>query len=323
MALDNKISKIQELIYEISVGEVMRTNLVTVTPQTPMSRLREILREKRISGTPVVAGDKLVGIISIEDFIKWLANREPDCPIGEKMSQDVQTLYADEPLTQAVNKFEQFGFGRFPVLDHESKRLVGMITKGTIVEGLLKKLEIDHIEEEEVYRHRIKHFFEDILADKVSLFFQYDVEGQNFKRAGEGASRLKSSLRRLGLDPQIVRRVAIATYEAEMNLVIYTEGGKIRVRVEPHEIFVRVEDSGPGIPDVEKAMQPGYSTAPEWVRELGFGAGMGLTNIRKCASKMGLRSTVGKGTTLEIHIFIENGAKSETHGADSKAKSKR
>lgn len=323
MALDNKVSKIQELIYEISVGEVMRTNLVTVTPQTPMSRLREILREKRISGTPVVEGDKLVGIISIEDFIKWLADREPDCPIGEKMIEEVQTLYAEEPLTQAVNKFEQFGFGRFPVLDRESNRLVGMITKGTIVEGLLKKLEIDHCEEEEVYRHRIKHFFEDILADKVSLFFQYDVVGQDFKRAGEGASRLKSSLRRLGLDPQIVRRVAIATYEAEMNLIIYTEGGTIRVRVEPHEIFVKVEDSGPGIPDVEKAMQPGYSTAPEWVRELGFGAGMGLNNIQRCASKMGLRSTVGKGTTLKIHIFTENGAKSETHGADSKAESKR
>jgi CBS domain-containing protein/anti-sigma regulatory factor (Ser/Thr protein kinase) len=319
MALNNRISKIQELIYEISVGEVMRTNLVTVTPQTPMSRLREILREKRISGAPVVEGEKLVGIISIEDFIKWLADREPDCPIGEKMSKDVQTLYAEEPLTQAVNKFEQFGFGRFPVLDNESKRLVGMITKGTIVEGLLHKLQIDHIEEEEVYRYRIKHFFEDILADKVSLFFQYDVAGQDFKRAGEGASRLKSSLRRLGLDPQVVRRVAIATYEAEMNLIIYTEGGKIRVRVEPHEIFVRVEDSGPGIPDVEKAMQPGYSTAPEWVRELGFGAGMGLNNIQRCASKMGLYSAPGKGTTLKIHIFTENGAKRETRRGDCEA----
>ena len=323
MIPDNKISKIQELIYEISIGEVMKTNLVTVTAQTPMSKLREILREKRISGTPVVEGDRLMGIISIEDFIKWLANREPDCPISEKMSKDVQTLYADEPLTQAVNKFEKFGFGRFPVLDHESKRLVGLITKGTIVEGLLKKLEIDHIEVEEVYRHRIKHFFDDILADKVSLFFQYDVVGQNFKRAGEGASRLKSSLRRLGLDPQIVRRVAIATYEAEMNLIIYTEGGKIRVRVEPHEIVVRVEDSGPGIPDIEKAMQPGYSTAPEWVRELGFGAGMGLNNIQRCATRMGLHSVVGKGTTLKIHISTEHGVKRETDGIDSQAESGR
>jgi len=321
VVLDNKISKIQELIYEISVGEVMKTNLVTVSPQTPMSQLREILRDKRISGTPVVEGDKLVGIISIEDFIKWLADREPDCPIREKMIKDVQTLYADEPLTQAVNKFEQFGFGRFAVVDHEDKRLLGIITKGTIVEGLLKKLEIDRYEEEEVYRRRIKHFFEDILADKVSLFFQYDVAGGDFSRGGEGAGRLKATLRRLGIAPQIVRRVAIATYEAEMNLIIYTDGGNIRVRVEPHEIFVSVRDSGPGIPDVEKALVPGYSTAPEWVRELGFGAGMGLDNIRKCATRMGLRSTVGKGTQLSIHISIEDGAKSETVGADSKPES--
>lgn len=313
MVTDNKISKIQELIYEISIGEVMKTNLVTVSPQTPMSQLRDILRDKRISGTPVVEGDKLIGIISIEDFIKWLANRESDCPISEKMSKDVQTLYSDEPLTQAVNKFEQYGFGRFAVIDRQDERLVGIITKGAIVEGLLKKLEIDHLQEEEVYRRRIKHFFEDILADKVLLFFQYNVAGKDFKRAGEGASRLKSTLWRLGMDPQVIRRVAIATYEAEMNLIIYTEGGKIYVRVEPHEIFVRVTDYGPGIPDIEKAMQPGYSTAPEWVRELGFGAGMGLENIRKCASRMGLRSTMGKGTQLSIHISIKDGAKSETN----------
>jgi CBS domain-containing protein/anti-sigma regulatory factor (Ser/Thr protein kinase) len=313
MDLDNKISKIQELIYEISVGEVMKANLVTVSPQTPMSQLRDILREKRISGTPVVEDDKLVGIISIEDFIKWLADRESDCPISEKMSKEVQTLYADEPLTQAVSKFEQYGFGRFAVIDRQDERLVGIITKGAIVEGLLKKLEIDHYQEEEVYRQRIKHFFKDILADKVQLFFQYDVVGKDFKHAGEGASRLKSTLRRLGMDPQVIRRVAIATYEAEMNLIIYTEGGKIHVRVEPHEIFVRVADMGPGIPDIKKAMQPGYSTAPEWVRELGFGAGMGLDNIRKCASKMGLRSTMGKGTRLSIYISIEDGAKIENN----------
>jgi len=98
-----------------------------------------------------------------------------------------------------------------------------------------------------------------------------------------------------------------------MNLIIYTEGGEIRVRVEPHKILVRVEDSGPGIPDIEKALQPGYSTAPEWVRELGFGAGMGLQNIRKCASKMGLRSTVGKGTWLRINVTIDEGAASEAN----------
>ena len=124
---------------------------------------------------------------------------------------------------------------------------------------------------------------------------------------------MKATLGRLGLHPQVIRRVAIATYEAEMNLIIYAEGGRIRVRVEPHQILVKVEDSGPGIPDVEKALQPGYSTAPDWVRELGFGAGMGLNNIRNCADKMDLRSAAGKGTHLSIHIFVEEGVKSETN----------
>ncbi len=313
MTPDNKISRIQELVYEIRIGEVMQKDVITINPQTNMSELRGILREKRISGAPVMDGDKMVGIISIEDFIKWLADRENDCPISEKMSKDVKTLYADEPLTHAVNKFERFGFGRFAVIDRQSRRLLGIITKGNIVEGLLKKLEIDHYKEEEVYCRRVEHFFEDILADKVVLLFQYDVAGHDFKRAGEGASRLKASLKRLGLDPQIVRRVAIATYEAEMNLVIYTEGGQIRARVEPHEIFVKVADSGPGIPDVQKVLRPGYSTAPEWIRNLGFGAGMGLNNILKCASKMDLRSEVGKGTQLYIRVDTKDGATSETN----------
>lgn len=310
--LNSGISRVQELIYETRVGDVMKDKVITVDSQTPMSQLRSILREKRISGTPVVEDQKLVGIISIEDFIKWLADREQDCPIREKMTRDVQTLYADEPLVRAVNKFEQFGFGRFAVLDRKSQKLMGIITKGDIVEGLLRKLEIDYYKEE-TQHHEEQHFFEDILADRSVLYFRYDVVGHDFKRAGESSSRLKATLRRLGLDPQTIRRVAIATYEAEMNLIIYTDGGRIRVRLQPHGIAVRVEDSGPGIPDIEKVMRPGYSTAPEWVRELGFGAGMGLNNILKCSDKMDLRSAVGKGTRLSIYISVEEVAKSEAN----------
>ncbi len=310
MPSDSRISKIQELVHEMRVGEVMKKDVLTVGPRTHMSVLRIILQDKRISGTPVIDKGKLVGIISVEDFIKWLASREQDCPIGEKMTRDVQTLCTDEPLIHVVNKFERHGFGRFAVIDRESRQLRGIITKGDIVEGLLKKLEIDY-EEEETRQQRIRRFFEDILADKVALFFQYDVVGHDFKQAGESASRLRRTLNRLGVAPQIVRRVAIATYEAEMNLIIYADGGKIRVRVEPHQILVRVEDSGPGIPDIEKALQPGYSTAPEWVREMGFGAGMGLGNIRKCATRMDLTSEVGKGTHLRIYIGIEDEAENE------------
>ena len=308
----DKISKIQELVYEIRVGEVMKKDVFTVSPRTHMSVLRVILKDKRFSGAPVIEKGKLVGIISSEDFIKWLADRKQDCPIGEKMTRNVRILYADEPLTHAINKFDRHGFGRFVVIDRQSKKLQGIITKGDIVEGLLKKLEIDY-DEEETRRRRIQHFFEDVFADKTSLLFQYNVIGRDFNRAGECSSRLKTTLKRLGLHPQATRRVAIATYEAEMNLVIYADGGHVHVCVEPNEILIRVEDTGPGIPDVEKALQPGYSTAPEWVRELGFGAGMGLENIRKCASKMDLKSTVGKGTQLMIYVSIEDGADSETN----------
>ncbi|MHC4110754.1 MAG: CBS domain-containing protein [Planctomycetota bacterium] len=312
MNSDSRISKVQELVYEIRVRDVMKDNVFTVSPQTHMSELQDILQEKRISGTPVVDQGKLVGIISIDDFIRWLAGREEDCPISEKMTREVQTLYADEPLIHAVNKFEKHGFGRFVVIDRQDKRLRGIITKGNIIEGLLKKLEIDY-QKEETQGERIQRFFEDIYADRIALLFQYDVAGKDFNRAGESSSRLKATLGRLGLHPQVIRRAAIATYEAEMNLIIYSDGGSIRVRVEPHEILVKVEDSGPGIPDVEKALQPGYSTAPDWVRELGFGAGMGLNNIRNCADRMNLKSTAGKGTRLSIHIFVEDGAKSETN----------
>ncbi len=313
MAADNKISKVQELVYEIRVGDVMRDDVIIVVPNSMMSELGKIMRERRISGTPVVDNGKLVGIISIDDFIRWLAEREDDCPVARKMTKDVQTLYPDEPLVHAVNRFEKFGYGRFPVIDRDNQKLRGIITRGAIVAGLLKKLDIDHFEEEELNHQRMRHLIGDIFADKIAFFFQYDVAGHDFNHAGESASRLKRTLKRLGLDPQIVRRVAIATYEAEMNLIIYTDGGRIRVRVEPEEILVRVEDSGPGIPDIEEALRPGYSTAPEWVRELGFGAGMGLDNIRKCASKMGLRSRVGKGTQLRIYVSTEEGDASEAN----------
>lgn len=302
---DVKFTKVQELVYELKVSDAMVRNVITTIPDSSMSELREVLMSNRISGTPVVEGDKLVGIISIEDFIKWLSEGAKDCPIKDKMTTDVNKLYADEPLTHVVSRLEQTGFGRFPVIDRKNGRLAGIITKGDIIERLLQKLEIDY-HEEEIRRYRASHIFEDIVGDKVVLIFQSYIKGNDFDRAGEASSGIKKTLERLGIHPQIVRRAAIASYEAEMNLVIYTNGGKIKVAVQPDKIRIDVKDSGSGIADIQKAMEPGYSTASEWVRELGFGAGMGLVNIKKCADKMNLTSKIGKGTHLKISINIEN-----------------
>jgi len=301
---DKEITRVQELTYELKVKDLMTTDVATVSPKDTMNELRKILRIRRISGTPVVEGNQLVGIVSIEDLIKCLADGAMDASIEEKMCKEVETLYADESLVHAVSKFNRYGFGRLPVIERDQGKLVGILTKGDIIRGLLKKLEIEY-HEEEIHRYRASHIFEDIVADKTSLHFQYNIVGQDFNRAGESASGLRKTLSRLGFPPQMVRRVAIAAYEAEMNIVIFTNGGQISARVQPELIKIEASDTGPGIPDIERAMQPGFSTAPEWVQELGFGAGMGLSNIKKCADKMILTSQVGKGTELKATIYIK------------------
>jgi CBS domain-containing protein/anti-sigma regulatory factor (Ser/Thr protein kinase) len=298
-----RLTRTQELIYEMKASEVMTGQVVTVMPETSMSELRDILRGQRISGTPVLSKNRLVGIISIEDFINWLANGPPEATVGEQMTKTVITAYDDEPLVQVVSTLDRYRFGRLPVIKREGGDLVGIITRGDIMEGLLHKLEIGY-QEEEIHRYRASHIFEDIIADRTTLIFEYCVAGKDFKQAGAGATRLRKTLSRLQVHPHVLRRTCIIAYEAEMNIVIYTDGGELIAKVEPGLITVEAIDEGPGIADMELALTPGYSTAADWVRELGFGAGMGLCNIKACADETTLDSVVGKGTRLEAKIAI-------------------
>ncbi|UCH63595.1 MAG: CBS domain-containing protein [Fidelibacterota bacterium] len=297
----------------MKVGQVMSTEVITVDLDSQMSNLRNLLGEKRISGVPVMDNEQLVGMVSIEDFITCLADRNSDCSVREQMSRDVKTLYDTDPLVHAVQEFERHGYGRFPVINRETGKLAGIITKGDIVRGLLNKMEIDY-HEEETQRRLIDRSFEEIITEKTRFTLRYDIVGKDFNRAGETSSKLKEALKRMGIPPDILRRVAIATYEAEMNTVIYTSGGKLAARITPDEIAVEVQDSGPGIKDIDKAMKPGFSTATDQVRELGFGAGMGLPNIKKCADQMQLESTIGEGTRLKFSVHIK---RSEDHGTNN------
>jgi len=291
------------MVYEMRVRDVMTKEVITVSPDRRMSELRTILRHNRISGLPVVESGRLVGLVSVEDFITYLADRAEDCPIGERMTTDIKTVHHDDPLVLAIGKFERSGVGRFPVVDRKSGKLVGIVTKGDVIKGLLRKLEIHYLEEQATRRPR-NRIFEEIEADDAVLRLHYEVKGGDFGRAGDSSSRLKRTLSRLGMVPDLVRRIAIASYEAEMNLVVFTEGGVIKATVERGAVLLEVEDSGPGIADVEKALQPGYSTASDWVRELGFGAGMGLPNIQKSSDRFRIESEAGKGTRLEASFFI-------------------
>jgi CBS domain-containing protein/anti-sigma regulatory factor (Ser/Thr protein kinase) len=302
------ISKVQEMAYEMKVSQVMTSDVVTVPPGTTMDKIRQVMQERRISGIPVVQDGKVLGMISIEDLIRCLAEPGEVCETGivdNIMSREVVSIYADDPVTRAVNLFDQTGYGRFPVVDRASGKLLGLITKGNIVGGFLKHLEVAY-HEEEIHQYRASHFFEDIVADKTSIIFHYGVKAGDFSLAGRASSGLKKSLTRLGMKPEHIRRVAIACYETEMNMVIYTNGGRITAEVTPEVIKVTARDVGPGIPDVDKAMQVGYSTAQSWVREMGFGAGMGLPNIKKCSDHMTIDTEIGVGSTIQFLIGTSN-----------------
>ena len=132
----------------------------------------------------------------------------------------------------------------------------------------------------------------------------YPVEGGDLIEAGEASSKMKLTLKKLGLPQDVIRRASICMYEGEINMVIHADGGQAEVEVEPEQIVIRMADTGPGIPDVEQAMQEGYSTAVSTARELGFGAGMGLPNMKRYSDEMIIDTEVGKGTTVTIKIKI-------------------
>ena len=140
------------------------------------------------------------------------------------------------------------------------------------------------------------------MADVIAL--NYDISPDDFTRAGEASSDVKSKLKQVGVSPAAIRKVAIAMYEGEINMVIHAEGGKITVEISPAEIRMILADKGPGIPDVEQAMQAGWSTAPDEVRSLGFGAGMGLPNMKKYTDEMNIETEIGVGTTITMVVKL-------------------
>ncbi len=307
----NEVAKAQELVYELKIGEIMSRRLITVTPAATMHEVKNLMRDNRISGIPVLVGEDLQGITSIEDLILAMEKGELDAPVTEHMTQRVHTAYEDESVVQALNKFNQTRVGRLPVVTREGK-LVGIITPDDITRGLFKALHRAY-HEEEVRRYRASHLFEDIPSECTSLHLSYAVRIRDFSSAGRASSQLKQALGRLGIDPRVVRRVAVAAYEAEMNIVIHaSSGGTLSAEVTPRSITITATDAGPGIPDLDRALEQGFSTAPDWIREMGFGAGMGLSNIRNSVDEFMLESSTA-GTRLVAKVDLHPAKGQQTY----------
>lgn len=138
-----------------------------------------------------------------------------------------------------------------------------------------------------------------------SIKLHYVVPGDDFTRAGAASGDVKRNLKTLGISPSVIRNVSIAMYEGEINMVIHAGGGEIDVEITESEIIMTLADKGPGIENIELAMREGYSTAPDNIRSLGFGAGMGLPNIKKYSDEFGIDTKVGEGTTLNLKVYIQ------------------
>ena len=137
-----------------------------------------------------------------------------------------------------------------------------------------------------------------------AIVLNYTIPPDDFTRAGEASSVVKSKLKQLGVSPEAVRKVAIAMYEGEINMVIHAKGGEITVEISPEKIRMILADVGPGIPDIDLAMKAGYSTAPDEIRSLGFGAGMGLPNMKKYTDDMKIETALGVGTTITMEVNL-------------------
>lgn len=299
------ITKVEELAYELRVNEVMTKDVFCLTPNMKMESALDIFQHERISGAPVTQDNAVIGVLSIEDLIRYLRAGKSGEEVGKYMSTDLVTARASDFVVEAIQTFSRTKFGRLPVLDN-SETLVGIITKSDINNGLLRALQKDY-HAEELIRYRASHLFEDIISDRTSLILRYDIKKGDFIHGGNASSNIKRALLRLGAKPQIARRCGIAIYEAEMNLIIHTNnGGVLRIEIEPHKITMEAYDDGPGIENIELAMKAGYSTATNEIREMGFGAGMGLVNIKRCVDDMKLISSRERGTNLYMIIHLND-----------------
>ena len=136
------------------------------------------------------------------------------------------------------------------------------------------------------------------------LIFTYIIDGNDFTRAGEASSSVKNKLKMLGVSSEALRKTAIAMYEGEIKMVIHADGGRITVQISDTDITMILADRGPGIPDIDQAMQEGFSTAREEVRSLGFGAGMGLPNMKRYSDEMHIDTVIGQGTTITMKVNL-------------------
>ena len=303
-----RVSVAQVLIYELRVRDAMTHPAVTAGPGDTLRTIQHLMKTHRISGVPIAENGVLVGVVSLEDIINALDQGHINDPAERWMTKDLVTLREHFSLVRAVAEFDRRGFGRFPVLNSNGE-LVGIITQGDVTACLMHHLE-KRTEEATAREAALLAGQTRNVKGTKSVIVRARVKAGDFDKAGKMSQRMRQILRERGIDPDIQRRAAIVAYEAETNLIIHSIGGDLSVFIAPEKVIIEAVDHGPGIEKMDLAMQEGWSTAGPLARELGFGAGMGLPNIKKCSDIFEIHSEMGAGTRLRSEIVLRKAAAS-------------
>ena len=281
-----------ELLYKLRVRDVMSEHLYSLPRTATMRDVKAMMAERRITGIPIVENRRLYGLISIENLLQAYERGAIDAPVTDFMTTSVISVEEDMPLSIVMGYFSKYAFGRFPVLSVDNEP-IGIITARSLSTRLLVELfkEVAALE---------AHLPPPPPVTSTCYFKTFRVQKSDFEHAGSAATEIKNTLAARGVPSPIIRRVAIAAYELEINLVVHSDGGTLTFRADEDDIQLIAKDTGPGIADISKAMQEGFTTANEWVKALGFGAGMGLPNAKRVSDHFHIASQLGVGTTVTI-----------------------
>ncbi|MDR0387859.1 MAG: CBS domain-containing protein [Treponema sp.] len=289
-------SVVLELIYQLKIKDVMCRAVIFGKPADTLRHIQAIMRENYITGIPIVEDRRLAGIVSIDDIVTALDKGYIDCPVSERMTRNVIVLEDDMPLSFAISYLNKYRYGRFPVLNKQQE-LVGILTSKDVVRTLLVEMNREVLRLEKIHQN---------MAGQAGNFseMEFATVRYDFELAGRASTEIKKALKQRNIDPKIIRRVAIASYELEINQVVHSDGGTISCSIQPDRVVIIAADRGPGIADINQALQEGWSTANEWIRSLGFGAGMGLANTKRVSDEFQIKSAVGSGTTVRSVVFL-------------------
>ena len=302
---------IMELLQRLRVRDVMRDrDIISVVRTDSMRFAQNLMKRNHISGVPVVEDKRLFGIVSVNDIIRALEGGWIGEPCQKHMATNLVVLEADMPLAFAIKFFQNYTFGRFPVLD-KNRDLVGIVSQRDVTRVLMKELtrELARLEgRTDASAAKADERQEDAKSEGALPYYsmrQFVVVRNDLSGAGKAANEIKRMMKEAGIDNKISRRVAVAAYELEINVCIHSLGGTITFILDTEKATVIAKDRGPGIKDVEWACQDGTSTANDWIRSMGFGAGMGLANSKRVADTFSIQSKIPTGTTVMCEFNLK------------------